>query len=46
MLKSTRIEWYQPFRFLPMRSFEMQMKVLQNADTNARQASQIFNING
>jgi flagellar basal-body rod protein FlgF len=28
------------------RSFEMQMKVLQNADTNARQASQIFNING
>lgn len=28
------------------RSFEMQMKVLQNADGNARQASQIFNING
>jgi len=28
------------------RSFEMQMKVLQNADANAKQASQIFNING
>lgn len=28
------------------RQFDMQMKVLQSADTNARQASQLLNING
>jgi len=28
------------------RKFEMQMKMLQNADSNARQASQILNVAG